>query len=239
MKKLDKSAMAISDEQKQSLLKNIKYIALLGGVLILTGSYFLGYSNLKVTNDETKAEIEVLQARYDDLNEKMSRKKEYEEGVKTFTEDTEEIMKMFDYGLSPKRLIVEYQDISESLQLAFDDLNMPEPEVIYNFASASTETGETAAGVVSSVGVTVEGNYGNIKEYLQQLVASQGRRRVPTDVSFNFDSTLNSVSATVTVKEYAMIGAGAEESVPVIPEFNTGMENIFFSGGMGGTTPAQ
>jgi hypothetical protein len=234
--------MKISEEKQNSIFKNIKYIALLGGLLALVASYFLGYSNVKVSNDELKMEIDSLQARLDDLETKKSNQKMYEEGIKTFTADTEKILSGFDAGLSPERLIMDYQELTDSLGVAITNISFSEPEVEYTFSSSGdssvdTEFSEESAlgliGYSKSSNLTVTGNYTSIKDFLTKLVDSAGRRRVPSTIGFAFDSAINSVTCSVSLKEYAVVGGERTETVPTIPGYNKGVDNIFFSGGVG------
>lgn len=245
--------MKISEEKQNSILKNIKYIALLGGLLALVASYFLGYSNIKVSNDELKTEIDSLQARLDDLETKKSNQKMYEEGIKTFNADTEKILSRFDAGLSPERLIMDYQELTDSLGVTITSMSFSEPEAEYTFSSAvssadsstdaSTDSSsdmesglESTSGLVGcskATNLTVTGNYTSIKDFLTKLVDTAGRRRVPSTVGFTFDSAINSVTCSVAVKEYAVVGGDRTETVPTIPGYNKGTDNIFFSGGVG------
>lgn len=234
--------MKISEEKQNTLIKNIKYIALLGGLLALVASYFLGYSNIKVSNDELKTEIDSLQARLDDLETKKSNQKMYEEGIKTFTADTEKILSWFDAGLSPERIIVDYQELSDNLGVAITNISFSEPEVAYTFSGTSGATETTDEEINVSTGlvgysktsnITATGNYTSIKDFLTKIVDTAGRRRVPSTVGFTFDSAINSVTCSVALTEYAVVGGERTETVPTIPGYNKGTDNIFFSGGVG------
>lgn len=220
----------ISEEKQNALIKNIKYIALLGGLLALVASYFLGYSNIKVSNDELKTEIDALQIRLDDLEEKKKNQKMYEEGIKTFTEDTEKILSGFDAGLSPERIIVDYQELCDSLDVAITSVAFGEPQSAFTFSSSGEEG---LVGYSKTSNISATGTYTTIKDLLTKLMDTAGRRRVPSNVSFSFDSAINSVTCSISLTEYAVVGGERTESVPVIPTYNKGVNNIFFSNGVG------
>lgn len=234
--------MKISEEKQNSLIKNIKYIALLGGMLALVLSYFMGYSKLKVSNDELKVEIEGLEARLDDLETKKKNQKMYEEGIETFKKDTENILGKFDAGLSDQRIVVDYQQLSDDLGVTVSAMSFSPASTDYSFgvsadAETTDESGEGAStgmvGCSKDMNVTVTGTYMAVKDFLTKLMDTSGRRRVPSTIGFSFDSAINSVSCSMTVKEYAVVGGERQETEPVIEGYNKGVDNIFFSGGIG------
>lgn len=221
--------MKISEEKQNALLKNIKYIALLVGLLAMVMSYFLGYSNIKVSNDELNVEIDSLQARLDDLEAKKKNQKMYEEGIKKFNEDTEKILAKFDAGLSPQRIIVDYQQLCDELAVVIPSMSFSEPTADFTFSSAE----EGLEGHSKVMNVTVTGTYVSIKDFITKLMTTAGRRRVPSTIGFSFDSAINSVTCSIAVTEYAVVGGERTETVPTIPGYNKGVNNIFFSGGVG------
>ena len=235
------------EETKNSALQqNMKYILILIGVVALILSYFMGYSKYQTNISDINDEISALETRYNDLKSKESKREEYEKMKKEAEEKYETVLSKFDAGLSAERIIMDYHNIANQIGFSFTSLSLSEPNLFWAFGTENKDgminSGDTIPnGMIASVrsySIQVTGTYGNIKDFIKQIMSDKAKRRVPISMSFAFDPTLHTVSCNLNVMEYAVSSEDRTESVADIPIYNQGIDNIFFTGmGSGANTP--
>ena len=227
----------MEETKNNALQQNMKYILILIGVAALVLSYFMGYSKYKTDISDIEDEISSLEARYDDLKSKESKRGEYEKNKKDVEEKYETLLSQFDAGLSTKRIIMDCHNIASSIGISFSSLSMTEPRSFWVFGTEKKDgkvnnrdtTNYEMLATARTYSIQATGTYLNIKELLNQVVSEKTKRRVPTSLSFAFDPVLNTVTCTVSVTEYAVSGKDREESISNVPTYNQGIDNIFFT----------
>lgn len=226
------------EETKNSALQqNMKYILILIGVVVLVLSYFMGYSKYQADISDIKDEISALETRYNDLKSKESKRGEYQKKKKEVEEKYDTMLSKFDAGLSAKRVIMDCHNIASQIGLSFTSLSMSEPRISWVFGTEKKDgkvnnKDQASYEMVASVknySIQVTGTYGNIKDFIKQVMSDKAKRRVPVSISFAFDPTLNTVSCNVSIMEYAISNKDRTESVADIPIYNQGIGNIFFN----------
>ncbi len=235
------------EETKNSALQqNMKYILILIGVAVLVLSYFMGYSKYQTEIADIKDEISALETRYNDLKSKESKRGEYQKKKKEAEEKYDTMLAKFDAGLSTKRIIMDCHNIASQIGLSFTSLSMSEPKAFWVFGTekkdgkvnSKDQTSYEMMASVKNYSIQVTGTYGNIKDFIKQIMSDKAKRRVPFSMNFAFDPTLHTVSCNLNVMEYAVSSKDRTESVADIPIYNQGIDNIFFTGmGSAANTP--
>lgn len=226
------------EETKNSALQqNMKYILILIGVAALVLSYFMGYSKYQTDISDIKDEISSLETRYNDLKSKESKRGEYQKKKKEAEEKYDAILSKFDAGLSAKRVIMDCHNIASQIGLSFTSLSMSEPKLSWAFGTEKKDgkvnsKDQMSYEMVASVknySIQVTGTYGNIKDFIKQIMSDKAKRRVPVSMTFAYDPTLHTVSCSLSIMEYAISSKDRTESVTDIPIYNQGIDNIFFT----------
>ena len=248
-----------------SLKENTGVLVLLIGILALIASYFLGFTSFNDKNIELSANIESLEAKRDTLKADYANKAEYEKKTKEFDEKYEKILKEFDTTLTDESQIMDLYNMQLKNNVMITTVTLAMPEETYAFDGSLTTTDMTAQtqttdangnpveadpiitttaidssyrGVSCDENFTMTGSYGDIKASLKEIIESS-KRRVPTSVSFSYDSTNEKVTCTVAASEYAITGDDRKQNKVEIPSSATGRDNLFFNGIGVQTTTAQ
>lgn len=228
----------MEETKNNALQQNMKYILILIGIVAIALSYFMGFSKYKTDISDIEDEISSLETRYNELKTKEQKRKQYEEDKEKIKEEYEALLAQFDAGLSTKRIIMDCHNIASSIGLSFESLSLTEAKSSYVFGTEKKDGKATKKDDIASYdmvassrtySIQATGTYLDIKEMLNQIMSDKAKRRVPTTISFSFDSTLNTVTCKVGVTEYAVMSKNRQESVSQIPTYNAGIDNIFFT----------
>lgn len=108
-----------------------KLLIFLAGILILTVSYFFGYSSYKDKREEVQVEIDALKNRYDGLRMKDAKRKEYQ----TFIMDSEnkivEIASRYPFKVTEEKEIYFITKLEEETGVEVSQINISDPVVSY------------------------------------------------------------------------------------------------------------
>lgn len=239
-----------------SLKGNTGLLVLLLGVIALVASYLLGFTSYNDKNSELSANIDSLETRRDELKADYAKKDEYEKQAKEYDSKYEEILGEFDTGLSNESQIMDLYNMQTKRNVLVTTATLADPEETYAFdgslttaeMTAQTQTTDANGNVIESDPIitstaidssyrgvscdesfTMEGTYADVKEALKDIVDGS-KRRVPTTISFTYDSTTEIISCTATISEYAITGDDRKQNKVDIPSTATGRDNIFLNG---------
>lgn len=232
-----------------------KGIYIIIGVAAILVSYFLGFNNLSGKNTELQETVDELQADYERLKADYANKSLYIKETKEFDEKYEEVLSKFDTTLLNEGQIMDIYDMQTKCGIEVTQVTLTDPMEIYAFDGSITSDFVTRAqtpqtnpdgttvepepiinstaidssyrGVSSTVMLTARGSYEGIKEMLKTITGDK-KRKVPSTVTFTFDSTTEEIVCNVTMSEYAITGKDREEKKVEIPDGAIGRDNIFF-----------
>lgn len=230
----------MNEANKNALSKNLKYIFILVGVLALVLSYFLVFQSYTAKSEDIQAEIDSLQSRYDDLEDKNNNKTDIEAKTKEANEAYETLIKKFDGGVTYQSEIMDNYNMGQKLQIQVPSLSLTPLQAMYTFGQLPTSnpnggTNEEIAnytGVMMSYTITTVGTYDQMKQTLNYIMNEEGKRKVPVSITFNYDSTGQQVALSVSVREYAITGDDRTQKEVVIPEYGKSTTNVFYSNGL-------
>lgn len=227
------------EENRNNLLQqNAKYIVVIIGIILLLASYFFGYSKYKTEISDIQDEISILDKRYNDLKSKESKRKQYEKDKETAEKDYNDILNKFDAGLSTERLIMDCYNIETDTEVNISSITFAEQALTYVFGTEDKNgvLKEKEKNMIPEMignsrvySIEATGTYNAIKKFIGSIMNDDAKRRAPNNISFAFDSTLDTVTCNVRLTEYSIVDAQRKESTTIIPDFNLGMDNIFFT----------
>lgn len=232
-----------------------KVIYIIIGIAAILVSYFLGFNNLSSKNTELQQTVDELQADYDRLKADYANKSLYIKETKEFGEKYEEILSEFDTTLLNEGQIMDLYNMQAKCGIEVTQVTLTDPKEIYAFDGSITSEFVTRAqmpqtnpdgttvesdpiinstaidssyrGVSSTLILTTKGSYEGIKEMLKTIIGDK-KRKVPSNITFTFDSTTEDIVCNVTMAEYAITGKDREPKKVEIPDGAIGRENIFF-----------
>lgn len=234
-----------------------KALYILIGVGAILLSYFLIFNNFRQKNAELQETVDELQSSYDKLKADYVNKDAYVKETKDFDKKYEETLSKFDTTLLNEGQIMDIYNMQGNCGVEVTSVILTEPMETYAFDGTMTSDNAAAVqtqqpatnpdgtpaepdpiitttaidssyrGVSNDLSLTAEGNYEGIKSMLKSITEDK-KRKVPTSVSFSYDSTDEKITCTVRLFEYAITGDDRKQSKIEIPDGAIGRENIFF-----------
>ena len=202
-------------------MSTIKGLMILVGILAVVASYFFVFSKYKTKNEDIKTKIEELDVRLEEL-EKMDRNKEVIlKNTEEINAETEKVLAKLDGGLSYQAEIVDLQDFIYDEEVSVPSLTISAPTDTYTFSDGNV-------GKSITYSYTSTGTYAQMKEAIKYFDEYEGKRKVPTSISFVYDYASQKVSLAFNVIEYAVAGEGREQKEVIIPEYKKGRLNVFY-----------
>lgn len=220
-----------------SVSKNLKYILILVGVLALVLSYFLVFRKYTDKSDEIQSELDSLQVKCDDLETKNGNKANIEKLTEEAEQKYEDLLKKFDGDVTPQSVIMDNYNMGQRLQIQIPTLSLSLKESAYAFGQLATSNPNGGTGGVNaeyqgmSMAYTIMsiGTYDQMKQTLNYIMNEEGKRKVPINISFAFDSTNQQVALNIAIKEYAITGGDRVQKEIEIPGYVKSTTNIFFN----------
>lgn len=234
-----------------------KVIYILIGVGAILLSYFLVFNTFSQKNAELQETIDELQSNYDKLKADYANKDTYIKETKDFDKKYEETLSKFDTTLLNEGQVMDIYNMQGACGIQVTAVTLTEPMETYAFDGSMTSDNAAAQmqqvattpdgipvievdpiitttaidtsyrGISNDLTLTAVGNYEGIKSMLKSITESK-KRKVPTAITFTFDSTTEEIICSVALSEYAITGNDRKPGKVEIPDGAIGRENIFF-----------
>lgn len=223
----------MEESKNNGMMKNLKYVFVLVGVVAMVLAYFLVFSGYSDKADDLDSEIDELKGQYETLQQKA--KKFNEKDVKAYVEECdaeyEKVMKKFDGGISYQSQIMDTYNMTQALDIQIPSLSMtPATDVVSEEREDITFlTGQNYIEKMMTYQISTVTTYDKMKDVLKYILEFEGKRKVPTSISFSYDNIKQEVSIAFAINEYAIAGEDRKVSKVDIPSFNQGSTNVFYS----------
>lgn len=227
----------MSEANRNSFSNNMKYLFVIVGILALVASYFLVFSKYNKKIDSINSEIDVLELRKDDLVSKNDNKDNIVEETKTTNQKFEELVKKFAPNITYQSQLMDNYNMSQNIGIEIPTVGVTAVSEAYTFGQIPTSNpnggvgglGAENKGVVMTYNISTIGTYAQMTETINYILNENGKRKVPSSISFAYDSTTQEVALTISAKEYAIIGTKSKLSEISIPAFPKSTQNIFYN----------
>lgn len=224
---------------------NIKVLLILAAIAILGATYLYVYKPNSDDKKSIEAEIETLQAEYDDLKAQEIHRDEYiaetEDNYAKFNEKLAYFPATLDQEISVM-FIKGVEKNQGNLQFGVNSVGLGAQELFYTLGSAPGVDAETVAvqdgEEISEAGayqclqaafpINYEGSYEGLKDFIDYIMAYKYRMNIS---SFNiaYDSSTDLYSGSISLNAYCVTG-GDREADKVDVDVEEGVYNPFLGG---------
>lgn len=221
---------------------NIKLLLFIAAVAILGLTYLYVFKDNMSEAESIQSEVDTLQARLDELNEKQKDRDMYVEKTEEFNQLFEERLAYFPATLDQEISVMFIKGVEKdqgNLQFGVDSVGLGEPESFYSLSAASTaniDAEETEDVVVAgdyqcmtaAFPIQYNGSYEGIKDFIDYIMAYKYRMNISSiDIAYNAQD--ETYSGTVNLNAYCVSGDGREAD-KVDVDVAEGVSNIFLGG---------
>ncbi len=217
---------------------NISILLVLLSVVIVGGVYLYVYKPNMESKDAVQAEINTLQARYDDLNAKAQKKDQYLADTAMYRADFEDEIAYFPATLDQEISVMFIKGINKDegvKQFDVNNVGLGRPELFYVLGSGSAQgsadveiTPDSYTCYTAAFPVSYAGSYEGIKDLIDYVMAYKYRMNV-SSLTMSYNSETDTFTGSVNLNAYCIAGGGREAD-KVSVNVNNGVDNIFHGG---------
>lgn len=232
--------------------KNLLFVLLT--VLILFGSYQLGFQKYTEKSEHLSEENAVLILKLNELQEKAVNKEKYIQETKDMEGETDMMLSHFPTTLTQEKNTIFVTHLESYAEMKVSSISFADNSEFYSLANTQDSTAgsdenieeavDTSAETESTDGsvaddtmitgykttmvLTYQANYKGLKRCIEYINTYKEKMNI-VDLSAAFDHTTGNLTGTITIAVYALGGIDKTDDILEIPGIDIGTENIFGS----------
>lgn len=217
---------------------NLSILLVILSAAIIGGVYLYVYQPNMQDKDALQAEINTLQARYDDLSAKAKKKDQYLADTAMYKAEFEDEVKYFPATLDQEISVMFIKGINKDegvKQFDVNNVGLGKPNLFYVLGSGSVQAGSDVAYTDDSYlcysaafPISYTGSYEGIKDLIDYVMAYKYRMNVST-VTMSYNSETDTFTGAINLNAYCVTG-GDREADKISVNVNNGVDNIFHGG---------
>lgn len=214
-------------------------------VLIVLAGYKFFYSEDVTKADQVQGEIDNLNVRLTELNEKNANRAMYEAGIVKSQDIIDSVLSIYGPGNSPEKTIMMVVDLCKKTGISVSDITFINDKIVYSSLEdieaksnnaeeekvvyQTRSTGEDIGGVrifKSGMSIKLSSGYTQLKKIHDYINSNPERMNVETfNVSFNPEN--GKLEVIMNVNMYSVVDKNHKYEPPVIEDIELENENIF------------
>ncbi|MCM1170803.1 MAG: hypothetical protein NC393_01625 [Clostridium sp.] len=218
---------------------NISILLVILSIAIVGGVYLYVYKPNMEEKDTIQAEVNTLQARYDDLAAKAQKKDQYLADTAMYRAEFEDEVAYFPATLDQEISVMFIKGINKDegvKQFDVSNVGLGSPRLFYVLGSGAVAQGTTDVAYTedsylcysAAFPVAYTGSYEGIKDLIDYVMAYKYRMNV-SSVMMSYNSETDTFTGNVELNAYCVAGTDREAD-KVSVNVNNGVENIFQGG---------
>jgi len=217
--------------------------SLVVAVLIVAAAFKFFYLEDMEKMDSVQAEINGLNTRYNELNEKNANRALYEDGIKESQDIVDAVLGLYGPGNTPEKSIMMLVDLCKKTGISISNITFIEDKLVYSSVDESeTEvkgseivvyntksTGEDIGGsrvFKSGLSINLTSGYTQLKK-ITDYINSHPERMNAESFSVKFDAESGSLKTTMRINLYSVVDKNHVYEAPVIEDIELTNDNIF------------
>ena len=206
--------------------KNILIGILVVRALIILGSYKFLYSP-KIEEAETvQNEINTLQARVNELNEKNAKRTLYEEGIRNSSDIIDVILSQYGPGNTPEKTIMLFVDMCNKTGVSVSNITFYEDSLVYTSESVDESGNPEIRIYKNGASINMSSGYTQLKKVMD-FVNSYPERMNVENFASSYDQLTGNLNTNLVLNMYSVVDKNHTYEPPVIEGIDLGNDNIF------------
>ena len=206
--------------------RNILIGAIVIAVLIVAAAYKFLYSEDISKAEQVQNEINTLQARVTELNEKNANRTRYEAGIADSKDIIKTVLSLYGPGNTPEKTIMLVVDMCNKIGIKVPSVSFMEDSRVFA-SETQNENGEPEVQIFrSGMALSVNGGYTQVKK-LMDYINSYPERMNVENFTESFDPNSGMLALSMNVNMYSVADEDHVYEAPVIEDIEIGTTNIF------------
>lgn len=217
---------------KKDTSKKIMTYVLLLGVLLLIAAYFLVYKKYNGMAAELDRSNAVLAGRVTELKEYYDNLGDYNTEMALMQGQIEEWLDEFPADVKEEDIIVLALDTENAAYVAYSNINIQERTAFRTIPADMVKPAGMENLTSDIIFVERKTSYVNTTDYFNikncvEVINSSDDRLAITNITYAENEDTGLLDGTIEVTFYSVIGTGKEYIPQVLPEYESGLLNLF------------
>lgn len=206
--------------------KTILIGSIVVAALIVLAAYKFIYSSDIEETEKVQSEINTLNARLSELNNKNANRAMYESGITDSKDKIKVVLSLYGPGNTPEKTIMMVVDMCEKIGISIPSIAFVNDSKVYS-SEAVDENGTPEIQIYKSgMAIQVNGGYTQIKKLMDYINSYPERMNVET-FSESFDANTGKLALAMNINMYSVKDEDHIYEAPVIEDIELGTTNIF------------
>lgn len=206
--------------------RNILIGSIVIALLIVAAAYKFIYSDDIEKADQVQNEINTLQVRVNELNEKSANRTRYESGIADSEDIIKTVLSLYGPGNTPEKTIMMIVDMCDRLGIEIPSASFGDDGLVYS-SEAVDENGEPEIRIYKSgLSMNLSAGYTQLKKFMDYVNTHPERMNVE-NFSASYDAGNGKLNLSININMYSVADKDHEYVAPVIEDIELGTTNIF------------
>ncbi len=198
-------------------------------IVLLFVSFKFGYSSLSAKADEKADENAALEAQLVPLRQTAAMVPTYQKAIDENKAAEAAILAKYGVGYTPESIIMMLIDLETKTNSSISSIGFTDSKLAYSDLKLPTTMGLGIYAYEASVNIVFTTDYAGLKSVID-YINTREERTTFDGLSVAFDSTSGTLSATMTINEFAILGTDKTYTAPELPtDVQYGTDDIFNS----------
>ena len=195
-------------------------------LLIVAAAYKFIYSADVETAEQIQTDINTLEVRKNELNEKVANRTRYESGITDSEDIIKTVLSLYGPGNTPEKTIMLIVDMCQKLGVEVPTASFSDNNLIYS-SETTDENGNPEIKIFKSgLAMNLTAGYTQLKKFMDYVNTYPERMNVENFTSA-YDAGTGKLSLSLNINMYSVEDKDHEYVAPVIEDIELGTDNIF------------
>lgn len=217
--------------KKDTAKKTMTYVLLLGA-LLLVAVYFLVYKKYNDMAAAINSSNITLAERVNELKEYYDNLDAYNAEIDMMQQQVNEWLDEFPADVKEEDIIVLALDTEEAAYVAYTNINIQERTALRTIPATIVQPAGMENLTSDIIFVERKTSYVNTTDYFNikncvEVINNSDNRLVISNITYSENEETGLLDGTIEVTFYSVIGTGKEYVPQVLPEYESGLLNLF------------
>ncbi len=217
--------------KKDTAKKTMTYVLLLGA-LLLVAVYFLVYKKYNDMAAAINSSNITLAERVNELKEYYDNLDAYNAEIDMMQQQVNEWLDEFPADVKEEDIIVLALDTEEAAYVAYTNINIQDRTALRTIPATIVQPAGMENLTSDIIFVERKTSYVNITDYFNikncvEVINNSDNRLVISNITYSENEETGLLDGTIEVTFYSVIGTGKEYVPQVLPEYESGLLNLF------------
>ena len=206
--------------------KNILIGSVIIALLIVAASYKFLYSADVEKAEQIQGEINTLEARKNELNDKVANRTRFESGITDSDDIIKTVLSLYGPGNTPEKTIMLIVDMCQKLGIQIPSASFGDNNLIYSSETLDENGNPEIRIYKSGLSMNLSAGYTQLKKFMDYVNTYPERMNVE-NFSANYDAGTGKLALSLNINMYSVEDKDHVYEAPVIDDIELGTTNIF------------